>query len=275
MTKLFKQSGPTAQIVVFFAFLIVGCLGALGLLSTSAYVKGLIKPPAVFLTATFTASPQPPSPTATWTPSPEVFHTLTPLPAQWTNTPTPLPELATDIPTLTPVQRTVAPTIDLRTPTITQEPLGDTPTPEADSELRQVQLKYIAFQTAYRTFKNLHAQFDADHSLMLNEKWKAAMLVALSDLEQSAIRLAAVKLTNINYAAYASYLDRLATETGFMASAYRKGLDQRDLVSIQVVAIHLQKMNRSILRAEQEYKEVKSRLATPALTLVASLTPTP
>lgn len=275
MTKLFKQSGPTAQIVVFFAFLIVCCLGALGLLSASAYVKGLIKPPAVLATATFTASPQPPQPTTTWTPSPEVFYTLTPLPVQMTSTFTPLPELATDIPTLTPVQWTVAPTVDLSTPTATQELLGDTPTPESDAELRDVQLKYIAFQAAFHTFNILQAQFDSDHSLMLNENWKAAMFIALSDLEQSAIRLASVKLANVNYAAYASYLDRLSTETGFMASAYRKGLDQRDIVSLQVATIHLQKMNRSIVRAEQEYKEIKSRLATPALTLEPSITPTP
>jgi hypothetical protein len=267
MMKFFKQSGPNAQIVVFLAFLIVVCLSALSLLSASAYLKGLINPLAAFATATFTASPQPPQPTATDTPSPEVSFTLTPLPGQWTSTSSPLPEQATEISTVTPVQRTAAPTIDLSTPTPTPGLLEDTPTPESQADLREAQLKFIAFQAALNSFNNIHKQLDTDSALLLNEKWKAAMLIALSNLEQSAIRLAAVKFSNLNYGAYASYLDQLSTETSFMATAYRKGLDKADLVSLQVAIIHLQTMNDVLLKAEQEYKAAKSRLATPALTL--------
>jgi len=275
MKKFFKQSGPIAQIVVFFALLIVGCLGALGLLSTTAYLKGVVKPLAVFVTATFTASPLPPESTPTEQASPTISVTLTPIPGQWTSTPSPLPDLETNIPTLTPIQWTVAPTVDLSTVTPTQGLAEDTPTPESDVELRDAQLKYIAFRAALNSFNELHKQLDSDRALMLNETWKAAMLVALSNLEQSVIRLATVKLSNPNYTAYASYLDQLSTEIGFMASAYRKALDKTDVVSLQIAIVHLQTINDILLRADGEYKAVKSRLATPALTLEPLLTPTP
>lgn len=276
MMKFFKQSGPSAQIVVFLAILAVCCLSAFSILGLTSYAKGLINNPfAALATATFTAPPLPQL-AATQTPSPEVFFTLTPLPGQWTSTPTPLPDQATEIFTVTPVERTIAPTTNPNSPTPTQEfPLEDTPTPESNAVLRDVQLKYIQFQADLKAFKALNSQLDSDHTLLLNETWKASVLTALANLEQSAIRLASVNFSDPNYAAYASYLDQLSSETGFMASAYRKALDKVDLVSMQVAIVHLQAMDDVILKAEQEYRAVKSRLATPAFTLEPSPSSTP
>jgi hypothetical protein len=101
------------------------------------------------------------------------------------------------------------------------------------------------------------------------------MAAALSQLEEAANQLAAVDLPDPNYAVYASYLDQLSSETGFMVTAYLKGIDHYDSTSIQIVVVHIQAMNEAYNKAFQEFKAVKSRLATPAFSPVPSLTPTP
>ena len=99
------------------------------------------------------------------------------------------------------------------------------------------------------------------------------MAAVLSQLEESANQLAAVELPDPNYVFYASYLDQLASETGFMVNAYLKGIDRYDSNSMQIAAIHLQAMNEVLNKADQEFRAVKSRLATPAFSQVSSLTP--
>ncbi len=276
MLKLSKQSGLVAQIVVFLAFLVLVCLCALGVLLASAALTGVVRLP--FL-ATATATPTvTPWPSPTSLPLPTGSASLTPLPGQWTETATLLPGQATSTPTRTPLRRTVAPTLELIRPssTPTLEPVfRETPTPETDSVLREVQLKYIAFRTFFQVFSEFHRQLGAEPTLIVNEAWKTRMISALSKLEISASQLAAIKLTDPNYAAYAAYLDELSTETGFMALAYRKGLDRFDSAALQVAAVHLQAMDEVLGKADYEYRAVKSRLATPAVTLIPSLTPDP
>jgi hypothetical protein len=218
------------------------------------------------------------SPTLSNTPLPSVYVSLTPIPGQWTETPTLLPGQSTKAPTRTPFQRTIAPTATPVPPsdTPTLEPIfQETLTPEADEHLRQVQLKFGAFQTAYRAFSELHQQLNAAPTLVVDEKWKIKMVTALNRLELAASKLAAVELPDPNYAVYAVYLGQLASETGFMASAYRKGIDRHDSTSLQIAAIHLLAMDETLKKADWEFTAVKSRLATPAFSPVPSSTPTP
>jgi hypothetical protein len=151
----------------------------------------------------------------------------------------------------------------------------ETLTPEADEHLRQIQIKSMAFRAAYQSFGNLHQQLIADPTLVINEKWKTEMASALSKLEESADQLAAVEPPDPNYAVFASILDNLASETGFMVTAYRKGIVRYDPISMQIALVHLQAMNEVYNKADQEYRSVKSRLATPAFSPVPSSTPDP
>ena len=271
--KIFKQSGPAAQIVVFLAFLIVCCLVAMGSLIAVASLKGMLPLPAKVGTATRTPTAQI---TQTVTPLPLDFATLTPLPGQWTATSTLFPGESTITPTSTPVQWTIAPTETLVPPSSTPVPefiFQDTLTPEVDVHLRQVQLKYMAFQAAYKFFATYHQQLGADPTLIVKEKWKTGMYGALSNLEKAASQLAAVDLPDPNYAVYASYLDQLAAETGFMATAYRKGLDRYDPTSMQIAVVHLKAINDILFKADQEFKAAKSRVGFPLFSPEPSSTP--
>lgn len=275
--KIFKQSGSAVQVEIFLAILMVLCLFALGALVAVVYSRRQAIPP-LLVEATSTSNYVVPATLAkTKTPLPTVYASLTPLPGQWTDTPTPLPGKSTKTPTWTPVQRTIAPTLTL-TPSDTSAPeptFQETFTPEADENLRQVQIKLMAFQVTYRSFLILHQQLDAAPTLVIDEKWKSKMAAALFQLEVAVDQLAAVKIPDPNYAVYASCLDRLAAETGFMVTAYRKGLDRYDSVSLQIALVHLKIMDEILLRADQEFKAAKSRLATPALSPVPSSTSTP
>jgi hypothetical protein len=276
--KIFKQSGSAVQVEIFLAFLMVFCLLALGALVSVVYFRRQALP-LLLVEATSTSTYA--VPTTSTIPSttvlPTVSASLTPLPGQWTNTPTPLPGQSTKTPTWTPVQRTIAPTLTL-TPSDTSVPeltLQETFTPEADENLRQVQIKRMAFQVTYRSFLILHQQLDATPTLVMDEKWKIKMVAALSRLEVAVDQLATVKLPDPNYAVYASYLDQLAAEAGFMFTAYRKGVDRHDSTALQIALVHLKAMDEILIRADQEFRAVKSRLATPAFSPVPSLTPTP
>jgi hypothetical protein len=226
-----------------------------------------------------TATPSIPAETSsTGMPVPAMRASLTPLPGQWTDTPESSTGQLTKTPTPTPVQRIIVLTVILTPFTSTPGPetiYTETLTPEADPYLRQVQVKFVAFQAAYVTFSELHKQFGTDSSLLADAQWKIKIAPALSNLESAANQLAAIQLPDPNYAVFASYLDRLAIETGLMATAYRKAINHNDSTYMEIVAIHLQAMNEILNKADQEYKAVKSRLATPAVTQVPASTPTP
>ena len=274
--KIFKQTSPAAKVEIFLAFLMVCCLCAMGAFVSVVYLRGRVIP-LLLVDATSTSTHAVPTVLSN-TPLPSVNVSLTPLPGQWTNTPTPLPGQSTKTPTRTPIQRTIAPTVTLVQPSDTPAPgltSQETFTPEADENLRQVQIKLMAFQVTYRAFIELHQQLDATPTLVVDEKWKIKVVAALSRLEEAANQLAAVELPDPNYAVYASYLDQLASETGFMVTAYRKGIDRYDSNSMQIATVHLQAMSEILNKADLEFRVVKSRLATPAFSLVRSSTPTP
>jgi hypothetical protein len=273
--KTSKQSGPSAQIVVFLAILSLGCLSALLVLVAAASLKGLLKLPFAPATSTDTAIPRP---TLTSTSSPTTQPSFTPLPAQWTETPSPFPGQPTATLTLTLLWPTLLPTVTpvppSSAPTISPGTLA-TLTPETDPVLRQIQVQFAVFQAAYTSFTEYHQQFENDSTLKANEKWKTEMAAVLFRLESAASQLAAVRITDPNYAVYAGYLDQISAETNFMVTAYRKGLDRVDPAALQVAAVHFQGLQEALLKAELEYKAVKSRLATPAFSPQPSVTLTP
>lgn len=252
--KISKQSGLTLQIVVFLIFLALCFICAMGSLIAVVSWKRMATPSATLdLTVIRTSAVQ------TYqakTPLPIVFPTLTPLPGQWTDTPTPIPWQPTNTPP-------------------PPKPLQNTLTPETDLYLRQIQLKWVSFQAAYNSFDDLHQRSVTEPDLLADDIWKAKMVSALSTLDASAKELAAAELPNPNYAVYASLLDQISTETTFMVNAYLKGVNHSDAVLIQVAVIHLQAMTTYMNKAEQEFKAVKSRLATPAFPTEPFLTPAP
>jgi hypothetical protein len=274
--KIFKQSGSAVQVEIFLAFLMVCCLGVMGALVSVVYLRGR-ELSSLWVGATTTSTYAVPTILSS-TPLPSVYVTLTPLPGQWTDTPTPLPGQSTKTLTNTPVRRTITPAIELVPLSWTPVPgftFQETFTPEADENLHQIQIKRRAFQETYSAFLELHQQLEAAPTLVVDEKWKTKMVAALSRLEVAANELAAVKLPDPNYAVYASYLDQLAAETGFMVTAYRRGVDRNDVTALQVAVVHLKAMNEILGQVDQEFKAVKSRLATPAFSPVPSLTATP
>jgi hypothetical protein len=187
--------------------------------------------------------------------------------------------MATQNSTYTPGPDTVAPTLTLVLPSNTPPPTPvvflATLTPEADPALRQIQARYQVFQAVFSAFSEYHQQLEADPKLVDNEKWKTELAAILFRLENAASQLAAVKVDDPNYAVYVSYLDQLSAETNYTVTAYRKGLDLFDQASLDVATIHIRALKEVLAKAEQEYKAVKSRLATPAKTLLPSATSTP
>jgi len=246
---------------------VVCCLCAMGALIAFSFLRGRVAP-----VSTLSVSPTRPAHSATPLPAP--YLTLTPLPGQWTETPTSAPGQSTKIPSLTPLQRTIAPAMPFRTPAPGAGFL-ETLTPEAEAHLRQAQLRFEVFRSAYQALNELHQQLAANPALTPDEIWKTKTGAALFRLEAAASQLAAVEFPDPNYAVYASFLDQLASETGFMAAAYRRGLDRDDPTSLQIAAVHLLTVNEILLKAEREYRAVKSRLATLALSPSPSVTLTP
>jgi hypothetical protein len=254
--KISKQSGLILQIVVFLIFLAFCFVFAMGSLVAVVSWKKMATPSVTLDLVVIRTSAVQTYQAQTPTLPVVVLPTLTPLPGQWTNTPT-----------ITPWQPTNTP--------FPPHPLQNTLTPETDQYLRQIQLKWVAFQAAYTSFIELHQRSLAEPKLLADETWKAGMISALSALDTAAKELAAVKLPDPNYAVYDTYLNQISAETTFMVNPYLKGVTHSDAISIQVAAVHLQAMTVYINKANQEFKAVKSRLATSAFSPEPSLTPTP